>query len=74
MSDRSPFKWCYFEADIILCTVRWYLRYCAPQLLDLLVVCRSSPRTAQAALVCDVGRLLFLCLHRSPTLAAEILW
>jgi len=26
------------------------------------------------ALVCDVGRFLFLCLHPSPTLAAEILF
>jgi transposase, IS6 family len=27
MSDRSLFKWRHFEADIILCAVRWYLRY-----------------------------------------------
>ena len=27
MSDSSLFKWRYFEADIILCAVRWYLRY-----------------------------------------------
>jgi transposase, IS6 family len=27
MSDPSPFKWRHFEADIILCAVRWYLRY-----------------------------------------------
>jgi transposase-like protein len=26
MSDASPFKWRHFEADIILCAVRWYLR------------------------------------------------
>jgi IS6 family transposase len=27
MSDSSLFKWRHFEADIILCAVRWYLRY-----------------------------------------------
>jgi IS6 family transposase len=27
MSDRSPFKWRHFQADIILCAMRWYLRY-----------------------------------------------
>jgi transposase, IS6 family len=27
MRDASPFKWRHFEADIILCAVRWYLRY-----------------------------------------------
>jgi transposase, IS6 family len=27
MSDLSLFKWRHFEADIILCAVRWYLRY-----------------------------------------------
>jgi transposase, IS6 family len=27
MRDPSLFKWRHFEADIILCTVRWYLRY-----------------------------------------------
>jgi hypothetical protein len=29
MSDHSqhPFKWCHFQADIILLCVRWYLRY-----------------------------------------------
>jgi len=27
MSDPSLFKWRHFEADIILCAVRWYLRY-----------------------------------------------
>jgi len=27
MSERSPFKWRHFEAEIILCAVRWYLRY-----------------------------------------------
>jgi transposase, IS6 family len=27
MSNRSPFKWRHFQADIILCAVRWYLRY-----------------------------------------------
>ena len=26
MSDPSLFKWRHFEADIILCAVRWYLR------------------------------------------------
>ena len=27
MSDPSLFKWRHFEADILLCAVRWYLRY-----------------------------------------------
>jgi hypothetical protein len=27
MSDPSPFKSRHFEAEIILCAVRWYLRY-----------------------------------------------
>ena len=27
MSDPSLFKWRHFEADLILCAVRWYLRY-----------------------------------------------
>jgi transposase-like protein len=27
MSDPSPFKWRHCEADLILCAVRWYLRY-----------------------------------------------
>jgi transposase, IS6 family len=27
MSDSPLFKWRHFEADIILCAVRWYLRY-----------------------------------------------
>jgi transposase, IS6 family len=27
MSDPSLFKWRHFEAEIILCAVRWYLRY-----------------------------------------------
>ncbi len=27
MSDPLLFKWRHFEADIILCAVRWYLRY-----------------------------------------------
>jgi transposase, IS6 family len=27
MSEPSLFKWRHFEADIILCAVRWYLRY-----------------------------------------------
>ena len=27
MSDSSLFKWRHFQADIILCAVRWYLRY-----------------------------------------------
>jgi IS6 family transposase len=27
MSDPSLFTWRHFEADIILCAVRWYLRY-----------------------------------------------
>jgi IS6 family transposase len=27
MSDPALFKWRHFEADIILCAVRWYLRY-----------------------------------------------
>ena len=27
MSERNPFKWRHFQADIILLCVRWYLRY-----------------------------------------------
>jgi IS6 family transposase len=27
MSDPTLVKWRHFEADIILCAVRWYLRY-----------------------------------------------
>jgi transposase-like protein len=27
MSDSSLFKWRHFEADLILCVVRWCLRY-----------------------------------------------
>jgi transposase, IS6 family len=27
MSERSLVKWRHFEAEIILCAVRWYLRY-----------------------------------------------
>jgi IS6 family transposase len=27
MSDLALFKWRHFQADIILCAVRWYLRY-----------------------------------------------
>jgi transposase, IS6 family len=27
MSDHPLFKWRHFQADIILCGVRWYLRY-----------------------------------------------
>ena len=27
MSEPSLFKWRHFEADMILCAVRWYLRY-----------------------------------------------
>ena len=27
MSDPSLFKWSHFQADIILCAVRWYVRY-----------------------------------------------
>jgi IS6 family transposase len=27
MSIPAPFKWRHFQADIILCAVRWYLRY-----------------------------------------------
>jgi transposase-like protein len=27
MSDAPLFKWRHFQADIILCAVRWYLRY-----------------------------------------------
>jgi IS6 family transposase len=27
MSDPSLFQWRHFQADIILCAVRWYLRY-----------------------------------------------
>jgi transposase, IS6 family len=27
MTTQTPFKWRHFEAEIILCCVRWYLRY-----------------------------------------------
>ena len=27
MNNASPFKWCHFEAEIILLCIRWYLRY-----------------------------------------------
>jgi transposase-like protein len=27
MTNPSPFKWRHFEPEIILCGVRWYLRY-----------------------------------------------
>ena len=27
MRDPSPFKWRHFEAEIVLCAVRWYLHY-----------------------------------------------
>ena len=27
MSDSGLFKWRHLEADLILCVVRWYLRY-----------------------------------------------
>jgi transposase-like protein len=27
MHDLSLFKWRHFQADLILCAVRWYLRY-----------------------------------------------
>ena len=27
MHDPALFKWRHFQADIILCAVRWYLRY-----------------------------------------------
>ena len=27
MHDPALFKWRHFEADLILCAVRWYLRY-----------------------------------------------
>src|SRR5260370_15074710 len=27
MNQQNPFKWRYFEAEIILLCVRWYLRY-----------------------------------------------
>ena len=27
MSNPSLFKWRHFQADLILCAVRWYLRY-----------------------------------------------
>ncbi len=27
MNDPALFKWRHFEADLILCAVRWYLRY-----------------------------------------------
>src|SRR2546426_1151834 len=27
MTEHYPFKWCHFQAEIILLCVRWYLRY-----------------------------------------------
>jgi len=27
MTSSSPFKWRHFQPEIILCGVRWYLRY-----------------------------------------------
>jgi transposase-like protein len=27
MDPKNPFKWRHFESEIILLTVRWYLRY-----------------------------------------------
>jgi len=27
MAEQHPFKWCHFQAEIILLCVRWYLRY-----------------------------------------------
>jgi transposase, IS6 family len=27
MDPQNPFKWCHFEAEIILLCVRWYLWY-----------------------------------------------
>jgi IS6 family transposase len=27
MTSPSPFKWRHFEPEIIVCDVRWYLRY-----------------------------------------------
>ncbi len=27
MTTPSPFKWSHFQPEIILCGVRWYLRY-----------------------------------------------
>jgi len=27
MTTQTPFKWRHFGAEIILCCVRWYLRY-----------------------------------------------
>jgi transposase, IS6 family len=27
MTRQHPFKWCHFQADIILLCVRWYVRY-----------------------------------------------
>ena len=27
LTMQTPFKWRHFEAEIILCCVRWYLRY-----------------------------------------------
>ncbi|HEY4385451.1 MAG TPA: hypothetical protein VGN34_13410 [Ktedonobacteraceae bacterium] len=26
IQSQNPFKWCHFEAEIILLCVRWYLR------------------------------------------------
>lgn len=27
MTEQNPFKWRHFQAEIILLSVRWYLRY-----------------------------------------------
>ncbi|OSX99212.1 hypothetical protein BTJ45_03889 [Bacillus mycoides] len=27
MEEQNPFKWKHYQPDIILLTVRWYLRY-----------------------------------------------
>ena len=27
MIEQNPFKWCHFEAEVILLGIRWYLRY-----------------------------------------------
>jgi hypothetical protein len=35
MHDPALFKWRHFEADIILCAVRWYLRYALTKLAKI---------------------------------------
>jgi transposase, IS6 family len=46
MSDLSLFKWRHFQADIILCAVRWYLRYALSyrDVEELMPTFESHPR------------------------------